>query len=290
MMALIARAAAFIAALLFGASGSKPLAATVAPMPTDHPPVAQTAPLSVMPLGDSITAGVGPNGVALQDGGYRLALEHALTESGYRVQMVGERTDFSADLGDPHHEGWPGYVLRSLPSDPAPQLYGDVTNRAITTYRPQIVLLMAGTNDLLRYAHRSAGYTLPEIAHSLDLEIGQILTLDPSVRLIVAPVVDSPRVPHAAIVSFSGAVRTLVERYQAQGYHIDEAAGMDGAVPRGKDYFPDGIHPSGKGGYALIAGVWYRSMGEVLAAWPPGSPGVGGKPTVANTTTDHAPR
>ena len=291
MMALLARAAAYIAALFLTAPPSTPAPSQPLPAPTATPIVVTKAePIKIMALGDSITAGVGPHGAARSDGGYRSALTRSLAAGGYVATMVGERRDFSADLSDPEHEGWPGYVLRSVPSDPAPQLLGDVTKRAVEGYHPDVILLMAGTNDLLRYARHSAGYSLDEIGDSLDLEVGQILSLDPSVRLIVAGVVDSPRVPHAAIIAFEERVSQCVSRYHARGYHIEQALGMSASVPRGPDYFPDGIHPSGGDGYALIGGVFYRAFGQALAAWPLAPLQAADKPTVANSTANHTPR
>lgn len=247
------------------------------------PAAAPTArPISIMELGDSITAGVGPQGVDNGRAGYRLPLSRLLQAGGYEFRMVGARSDFSGTLDVGDHEGWPGYVLRSFPSDPAPQLLGDVTKRAVATYHPSIILLMAGTNDLLRHARKSAGYTQANIARSLDMEIAEIFGLDPSARLIVAGVIDSPRVPHAAVVAFSNDARAIVARYRARGYRIVMADRMDAAVPRSASYFPDGIHPA-TDGYDMMASVWYKAVGAALAQWPAPAAAVSGA-TVARTS------
>ena len=235
--------------------------------PSGIAPKVALRPIRIMELGDSITAGVGPKGVDNGRAGYRLPLTRLLQAGGYEFKMVGARSDFSGmlDVGD--HEGWPGYVLRSFPSDPAPQLLGDVTRRAVATYHPSIILLMAGTNDLLRHARNSPGYTQANIAHSLDMEIAQIFGLDPSVRLIVAGVVDSPRVSQAAVAAFANDARTIVARYRGRGYRIEMADGMDAAVPRTARFFPDGIHPATQG-YDMMAAVWFKALGTALVEWP----------------------
>ena len=68
---------------------------------------AQTPPIRIMPLGDSITDGSGAAG------GYRLPLYIALTNAGYNVDLVGTATDNSAPgLGtEVNHEGHGGWRI-----------------------------------------------------------------------------------------------------------------------------------------------------------------------------------
>ena len=226
----------------------------------------------VMALGDSITAGVGAGGVRENDGGYRGALGKLLAQSGYHVEFVGTRTDYSAAIPNRAHEGWPGYVLRSFPADPGPgQLYGDLTARAIHDEHPDVILLMAGTNDLLRLVRNVPGYTMPNILNSMDLLLAQIFSLEPNVRVIVAPVVESPRVAPWMIARFDASLKPIVERYAKRGERITFAPSMQRAVPRDAAHFPDGIHPSGDGGYAEVANAWLHAIEQVTAA-PPASP------------------
>ena len=165
---------------------------------------AGSAPVRIMALGDSITAGVGEQGIDTGSGGYRGALQRLLDQRGYKYRMVGGRSDYSARVRMRSHEGWPGYVIRAFPSDRAPQLYGAVTRHAILTYDPDVILLMAGTNDLLRLAKHRAGYTLPNIVESLHALLAQIFYLKPGAKVIVAGVVDSPRVHACDVASFDG--------------------------------------------------------------------------------------
>lgn len=234
----------------------------------------ETSVMRVMALGDSITAGVGAFGTRIDDGGYRGALAKLLEKNGYKVKFVGSRSDYSAAIADRAHEGWPGYVLRSFPSDPGPgQLYGALVRKAIHRNTPDLILLMAGTNDLLRLEKRDGGYTLANIAHSMDLLLGEIFKQKPNVRVIVAPVVASPLVDVCTLAHFDGDetcgpaasenLATLVRDYASRGYHISLARAMSGAVPRDRDHFPDGIHPCGAGGYAAVASAWYQAISAV---------------------------
>ncbi|MBD5606472.1 MAG: hypothetical protein IAI48_15485 [Candidatus Eremiobacteraeota bacterium] len=239
--------------------------------------IAKTDPVRIMPLGDSITAGVGARGTDVGGGGYRGALEGLLDAAGYRYEMIGSRTDYSANVRAPAHEGWPGYVVRSLPSDPGHELLGSVTSKALAA-DPDVVLLMAGTNDLLRLERGSAGYTERNIAAGMDALLGQIFFEKPNVRVIVAGVVASPDISDCAVERFDGVVsrtcprtgdpnlETLVEKYRKLGFAIALAPRMDAAVPRDREHFPDGIHPSGGDGYAAVARVWMRAIEAVTAA------------------------
>ncbi len=238
--------------------------------------LARAAPVRIMALGDSITAGVGEHGIDTGSGGYRAELVRLLEARGYRATMVGGRSDYSARITSRHHEGWPGYVIRSFPSDPAPQLYGRVMREALTAARPDVVLLMAGTNDLLRKARHSHGYTVPNIVESMDALLAQIFYLEPQVDVVVAGVVDSPRILQCDVASFDGtnecgpsdgpSLKTLVAAYGARGFHIELADGMGNAVPRDKYHFPDGIHPTGVGGYDDVARVWMQALENVTSA------------------------
>ncbi len=235
--------------------------------------LARAVPVRIMALGDSITAGVGERGADTGSGGYRAELVRLLDARGYRVTMVGGRSDYSAHIASRRHEGWPGYVIRSFPSDPAPQLYGRTTREAIESGHPDVVLLMAGTNDLLRKARRSAGYTVPNIVESMNAELAQIFYLAPRVDVVVAGVIDSPRVLACDVATFDGSgacgpsdgpnLKSLVAAYAARGFNIELADGMADAVPRDKSHFPDGIHPTGPGGYDDIAHVWMHALESV---------------------------
>jgi lysophospholipase L1-like esterase len=267
---------------MIAAFSSCPAPAAINPV-GGHPALRQHGPtklarnsiVRVMALGDSITAGVGAFGSRIDDGGYRGALAKLLVKNGYRVTFVGSRSDYSAAIDDRAHEGWPGYVLRSFPSDPGPgQLYGALVRKAIKRNKPDLILLMAGTNDLLRLEKRDGGYTLANIAHSMDLLLGEIFKEKPTVRVIVAPVVASPLVDVCTLAHFDGDdaacgpsvsenLATLVRDYATRGFEITLARAMADAVPRDRDHFPDGIHPCGAGGYAAIASAWYQAISAI---------------------------
>ncbi len=248
-----------------------------APSPADPLVLAKSGTIRVMALGDSITAGVGAHGTMVRDGGYRGVLGALLERDGYKVAFVGSRDDYSAAIVNRAHEGWPGYVVRSFPSDPGPgALSGALVHRALAQANPDVVLLMAGTNDLLRFERHAAGYTLPAIIASMDGLIGQIVTEAPNTIVVVAPVVASPAIDACALRDFAGddpcpdsptpGLHAVVDRYAARGARVVYAPAMASAVPRDRDHFPDGIHPSGASGYVAVASVWFTALARLTQA------------------------
>jgi lysophospholipase L1-like esterase len=227
--------------------------------------------IRIMALGDSITAGIIGGSSPVTTGGYRGVLAALLAKQGYHAEFVGTRDDYSAAIAERSHEGWPGYVLRSYPSDPGPgQLYGPLVRSALQSDEPDVVLLMAGTNDLIREQRGNIGYTLDNVINSMDLVLDEIFAERPTVRVIVAPVVASPVIDACTIARFNGEtacgqpparnLASLVAAYAQRGYRITLATEMADAVPRDALHFPDGIHPGGGGGYAAIAGAWLDAI------------------------------
>jgi len=247
----------------------------------DTAQIARAEPLRIMALGDSITAGVNAFGAPAIDGGYRGPLERALAAHGYHAIFVGSRSDYSSALSDRAHEGWPGYVVRSFPSDPGPgQLYGNLTQAAMRAANPDVVLVMAGTNDLVRRQKSAGGYTLGNIIESVRMLIEEIVTAKPSAVVILAPVVDSPLLNACALRAFAGVglpdhcaardanLATLVSDFERRGFRVSYARNMATAVPRDAAHFPDGLHPCGAGGYADVANVWLQAI-EAITQQPP---------------------
>jgi lysophospholipase L1-like esterase len=235
------------------------------------------AALRIMVIGDSITAGIEGDGGATVDGGYRGRLAELLGADGYHVTFVGARADFASHLPALRHEGWPGYVIRATSKGAPGQLLGPLVERALTKYDPDLILLMAGTNDLLRYEADDDRYDQSEIVASMDLLLRQIYRVRPHVRVILAGIVDSPKLPLCMIERFDTGrtscetgtfanLHSLADQYTAAGYPVRYAEGMFDAVPRDATHFPDGIHPAaGPHGYDAIADVWYNAIHSITA-------------------------
>lgn len=248
-------------------------AATVSPALAIH----KETSLKVMVIGDSITAGVLGGGGASDFGGYRGRLAQLLQADGYRVTFVGSRADFASRVPALRHDGYPGYVIRETSKGAPGQLLGTLVERALTKYDPDVILLMAGTNDLLRYQADGDDYDQSMVVESMDLLLHQVFRLRPHARVILAGIVDSPKLPECMIARFDighsscapgsfANLRSLADQFISQGYGVRFADGMFTAVPRDATHFPDGIHPAaGVGGYDAIADVWYKAIHSITA-------------------------
>jgi lysophospholipase L1-like esterase len=190
----------------------------------------------IMPLGDSITFGDGSSHGA----GYRKELWHALSNSGYEVDFVGSERDGA--IPDPDHEGHPGWEIDDIAEQVVPWL---------RLWRPTIVLLHLGTNDLDRNADvRRAPSRLGSL-------IDTILRTVPRVALYVsslAPVRSA--VVQRRVDAFNAEVPRLVAERANAGrkiHYVDIAGALTTAD------LADDLHPNDQG-YAKMAGVWFDAL------------------------------
>src|SRR5689334_14209982 len=94
----------------------------------------------IMPLGDSITLGVGePTGHPYA--GYRLPLWKLLGAAGHAFDFVGSARCGPPNLPDKDHEGHPGWTIAQLE---------ELLPQSLPHYRPDLILLVIGTNDLFQ--------------------------------------------------------------------------------------------------------------------------------------------
>lgn len=140
---------------------------------------AQRQKLRIMPMGDSITEGVGV------PGGYRRPLADALTGKGYDVDFVGSKRTSGDPTRDPHHWGISGVGIAatdaviggrryvSLQANEGPNgavrkgLLSEIPKAISTTYfsrdrnTTNVLLLMAGTNDVVHQVVERKGGAVP---------------------------------------------------------------------------------------------------------------------------------
>ena len=231
-----AAAAATVLAALAGTLLGSPATATA-----DGP-----EPVRIMPLGDSITFGVGsPSG-----GSYRTDLYRKLTAAGVAVDFVGSQT--SGTGADPDNEGHPGWTIRQL------------TERIddwLDAYRPDVVLLHNGTNDMYR--------GVPDPAGALAELLDRIHADRPGAQVLVAQLIGLGKVPNTSgqlvrTADYNARVARLVAERGAPFHLVDQRA------VRGVDLH-DRVHPNDFG-YRRMAWTWYRALEPVLnptgAAWP----------------------
>ncbi len=199
-------------------------------------------PVKIMPLGDSITRGVGSTNY----NGYRKPLYLNLTASGYNVDFVGSQID--GDFSDPDHEGHGTWHAEQDGTvyDINDQVYG-----WLVTYQADIILLHIGTNDI------TAGeQDANEVSNILD-EIDRFST---DIKVILALIID--RQTHSPVTTqFNIDVNTMAQNRIAGGDDII-IVDMEHTLNYTTD-MSDNLHPNDSG-YVKMASVWYSALTDIL--------------------------
>lgn len=197
----------------------------------------QVPRLTVMPLGDSITLGVG----STTRTGYRPALAERLVQrSGGLVEFVGSLAD--AD-GVTRHEGHSGWRIDELQAN---------IETWLAAAKPNLITLHIGTNDMNR------NYQVATVPQRLAALIDQIHAASPDTVVVVATLVPAtdPTV-QARIDTYNQAIPGIVlDRFQ-RGYKIQQV-GMGSLTT---DDLNDNLHPNNSG-YAKMTNAFMRGIGE----------------------------
>ncbi|WP_437678219.1 SGNH/GDSL hydrolase family protein [Sorangium sp. So ce131] len=204
-------------------------------------PCPETGPCKILPLGDSITFGLGFNG------GYRVELFHLALEDDHEITFTGTQQMNGPTMVDGvpfprNHEGISGQTIQQIADRvPTPAL------REV----PHIVLVHAGTNDM---------YQTPNGAPMrLGALLDELIAEAPDALIVVSNIIPFPGAA-GAVDTFNAAIPALVEERAAAGAHIVFADQFTG-FPTSE--LGDGVHPN-EAGYARMAGVWYDAIDDYL--------------------------
>ena len=234
-----------VAAVLTLPLAARP-AAAMNPAPAVTAVTPATSPVTVMPLGDSITRGLDPSVPWAAEGGYRTRLwQRTVVQDGDNLDFVGSLTSGPPGLGDTAHEGHTGWRIDQLRAG---------VDGWLAAVQPDIVLLLAGTNDILQNDDLAGAP-----ARLADLT-GRVCADDPGVRVLVARITPlaqfDPQVraydnalPGALATVAASCSYRLVDAYSA----LSVSAG---------DLQADGRHPSPQG-YDKLADAWYPALTQV---------------------------
>jgi lysophospholipase L1-like esterase len=215
----------------------------------------------IMPFGDSIT-----DGYLAQRGGYRIPLFQRAHQEGKHLTFVGSAVNGPAMVdGVPfpqHHEGHSAYTINDEPL-PAPAHKGisPFVKTSIPTYRPDIVLLMIGTNDV------DNSIDLPNVPTRLGALIDSIITLDAHTLIVVAQITPTMQDPlNARIQTYNAAIPALVKSRADAGKHV-ALVDMYDAFVADKSYRStllfDRLHPN-IAGFQLMADTWNTVIHDLI--------------------------
>lgn len=220
------------------------LAMIATPASTPATAAVTTRPIKIMPLGDSITWGVG----SPSSSSYRAPLYQRLVgQAGYAVDFVGSQR--SGTLPDTDNEGHSGWRIDQIAAS---------VDGWLATYQPDVVLLHIGTNDM------NQNYQVGTAPQRLGALIDQILVARPAATVLVAKIVPAlDAAIQARIDAFNAAVPGVIAARGARAKLVD-LSGLAAAD------LNDTLHPNDSG-YARMAVRWYTALEPVLGDgrdWP----------------------
>lgn len=199
-------------------------------------------PSRILPFGDSITFGMG------YEGGYRIELFRQALEAGRSITFLGSQRNGPEQVDDvsfpQQHEGHGGLRIDQLmPLVPL----------LASPEAPDIVLLMAGTNDIGQ-EHDEA-----DAPERLGQLIDQLTEALPDALVVVAKL--TPLETHASgVIAFNDALDAVLELRSDE--HV-ELVDMFAGFPETE--LGDGVHPTAAG-YERMAHVWYEAICDRLRA------------------------
>jgi len=215
--------------------------------------------VTVSPIGDSITNGVGSSDM----GGYRIVTKQAMGSS---IDFVGRLSHGS--FADNQDEGWGGYTIQR------------VRDEVISTIPQnggfgQVLLLTVGSNDFIWNDHPTIDGAAAR-ANAALVEMQSLLTttynLAPNSTVLVSSIPAIRDWFHAdntytypEVDMYNEGVETLVNNFASEGRKtrfVDTMGSLDLQAD-----FSDGVHPDDSG-YAKIGAAWSNALSTVVLPEP----------------------
>ncbi|MCL6592301.1 MAG: SGNH/GDSL hydrolase family protein [Firmicutes bacterium] len=194
-----------------------------------------------MPLGDSITYG---SNIA---GAYRIKLWTDIRNAGKNVDFVGSQNNGPSSLGDKDNEGHSGWRIDQIDSS---------INGWMDTYKPRIVLLHIGTNDILQ------NYNVSSAPTRLSALIDKICAKLPAGgKLYVAQIIPlSNSSQNQNVINFNNQIPSIVQSKVSAGKPV-YVVNMYSALTTAD--LQDGVHPN-QTGYDKMGDVWFNAINNDL--------------------------
>ncbi|GAB7192757.1 hypothetical protein NUM3379_34660 [Kineococcus sp. NUM-3379] len=230
--------------------------------PKASPKTAPAGTVRVMPLGDSLTDGFPVDGRCgdtsthrAEQGSYRGDLAKSFPAG--RIRYVGSLTNGPADMpGGRAHEGRCGWWLAEHPKGE------DLASHAgdwVRTHTPDVVLLHAGTNDLIH------GASPAEAAQRLGTVLDQIHAARPQTTVLVASLAPM----YVDVSAFNALVPDVVADRASKGAQVRFVDMAPADLDKEADYQQgQHVHPDASG-YTKMAAAWRPVLEQVLTAPSP---------------------
>lgn len=224
---------------------------------------AASGSVNIMPIGDSITFGLG------EDGGYRKYLDYTLKTKDIEFDMVGPEGNNSSTFTyngqkcqyDGNHAGYSGYTIKQqypIPSWGENGLLEKLQSKnAVKQAQPDIVLLIIGTNDMT--ANRNLSDCEKDLHSLIDYILGDMPD-DGVIFMGSIPEFTAYGGNEQRVAGYNSTVKKVAESYGDNVQFADVHGSLNGMA----DMSNDNLHPSGKG-YEKMGKFWAEVIDEYLS-------------------------
>lgn len=234
---------------------------------------ASNVPLRIMPLGASVTFGVG----STTGDSYRKDLRDTLVTAGTQVNMVGTQRN-GKDFANNQCEAYSGFVIEQLAAK---------ASTAVPRFLPNLVLVDAGTNNC------NKGGVVADAGKNVTALINDILRQSPGATVVLATLlVNKFAAQEQCRAGVNAQYASLVADLQRQGAKVMLADMRGPGGPTTAD-LNDTRHPN-DAGYTKMASIWFQaiqeaqSKGFLVAAAQNGIPADGGSSATNGSTVTSA--
>lgn len=199
---------------------------------------ADSAPIKIMPVGDSCTEGMGDPDM----GGYRTELYNLYKNAGLNFDFVGSNKRGPASLPDKDNEGHSGWTITQVSAS---------INNWLNTQNPDVVLLWIGGNDIFQTGRINT--------QGLSNLIDQIINVKPNITIFVADYYPWPEL----VKPYNAEIPGVVQQKANQGKKVYFVKLSDVPFSPGADLSNDNLHLNVQA-YKKIAQKWYDSTITIL--------------------------
>ncbi len=253
----------FIVPLLAALTAALTFSVTVPALSMSAPESSAAAPIRIMPLGDSITAGPGC---------WRALLWDQLQRNGYTdIDFVGSQPGGGCSVPhDGDHEGHGGFSATGIADQ-------NQLPPWLAAARPDVVLMHLGTNDMW-----GGHIPLDTVLAAYTKLVDQMRANNPAMKILVAKII--PMEPGGCadcpqrVVALNNAIPGWAAGKSTARSPItvvDQWTGFNAATDTN-----DGVHPIDSG-FRKMADRWYPAVATALTGTTP--------PTTTTTTTTTTP-
>lgn len=204
--------------------------------------VLYSAPVRIMPLGDSITEGYMETLDSSNFYGYRGPLWYMLQDASYEADFVGSQIagESVEPAFDANYEGYFGWMSHDI---------ADITYASLMQNPADIVLLHIGTNDVPMGPSTAGVSQILDQIDRYERDSGQV------VKVFVAMIIEQA---DYAVQQFNEDLAATIGTRIKYGDNLTLVNMYTGAGLTLSDY-SDSIHPNGNG-YSKMAAVWFNAI------------------------------